>query len=101
MTGATNIVQAGLSRGHCASGPSKAVAAARQTAGLTSQPDGGPRAEDARTKRLGTRGDHKIETEAITNLKIDRRGKLRSGKVRRPPSPLGCDSDSTACVQSL
>ena len=40
------------------------------------------------------------EAEAITNLKLDRRGKLRRGKVvNRSGSPLGvgCNSDTTTC----
>ena len=89
----------------------------------TSRPDRGPRAEVAKTRRHGTRGDYELETEAITNLKLDRRrrgklrhgqvleteaianlkldlrGKLRRGKVRRPLSSLGCAWDTTACCR--
>ena len=72
------------------------------------------RAEDARTKRLGMRGrDHELDTEAITNLKLDRTGELRRSKVRRPlrfstrmrlgfdslrpatPAAFKCDSDDS------
>ena len=83
----TNILQAGLSRGHSASGPSKAATgAALQTSPSRVDPMEGQRAEVARTKRLRTRGDHELETdgpktrdsersdserEAITNSKLD------------------------------
>ena len=43
------------------------------------------RAEDARTKRLGTRGDHWHELQVkIEAIKVEQRGKLLRGKFCRP-----------------
>ena len=48
-----------------------------------SDPTQGQRAEVAKTRRHGKRGDYELESEAITSLKLDRRrrGKLRRGQV--------------------
>ena len=63
-TCATKIAQVGLRRGHPASWLSKVVTStARQTALLRADPTEGQRAEDARTKRLGTRDEHGLETK--------------------------------------
>ena len=56
-TGSTYIIQAGLSWGHLASGPSKAaMGVAQQTALLQADSTEGQCAEDTRTKWLVTRG---------------------------------------------
>ena len=53
-----------ITQGHSASRPSKTVtAAARQTAPSRADPTEGQRAGDSRTRRLGTRGDHELETD--------------------------------------
>ena len=62
-TGVTNIAQSGLSLGHSASGPSKAIAGAAADSAVTSQPTEGHRAKEAKTRRLGARGDYEIETD--------------------------------------
>ena len=73
-TGATNIVQAGLSRGFSASGQSKAATgAARQTAPS--------RADPTRAEGPKTRERSESEREAITNLKLT--GRRRENKATR------------------
>ena len=87
-TGATNIIQAGLSRGTRQAGqarsrgprrPSRAGQA--ETAQSRADPMEGQWAEDARTKRLRTRGRLETDVSAATRV-ADRR-------VRDPAAPLG------------